>query len=634
MTKISFFGTLNSKPVPVEITAALKAIKTCVYAPQIQAIRKAPPEEQEKMKKNLPSVTFGGSFSVRSMAGLKEASGLLCLDFDTEGIMCPDDLAPYAYAMFRSPRGGLKVLVRIPQVSSDKEFKELFLALQEKFTDLDPSGKDISRLCFMSSDPDLLINEQAKMWTYRKKDPERVQEPAEHRPVATQTNWSKATLILKMIKTAQVGNRHNNCLKAGQLAGGYLATQELSEAEIDLFAREIEATSTEPKDHVKAFMDGVVYGKNLPLHSSKRGEVDVHKLRKNIKEEWKNSDKLGDIYFSAKDSDIEKEIWERWEHGRTRGAETGWGALDQYYSIMLGYMSIIYGSPFQGKSLFTMGLLINLSKLHGWSHILFTPEMGTPAEVVIALVQIFMKKDADSNNYNRMTREELQTALDFIDKHFLILDNEESGNEIDMEGLCLYADFMERKLNRKFHTLTVDPLIELKLDAETRDDLFWNGELKKARVMAKASNRHLFLIHHTKDMGRPEGRDGYGNPIYRQAGPSDLAFGQTFYRKAFFMINVWHHYCEGGKPGDVIELQPIKRSARVGYTYIKVVKAKPEGAGRRGEVELRYDSASHNFYDESGNEARVYAPERDTSQSEVVNQQELKYDEEEPEWTK
>ena len=140
--------------------------------------------------------------------------------------------------------------------------------------------------------------------------------------------------------------------------------------------------------------------------------------------------------------------------------------------------------------------MINLSRLHGWNHILFTPEMGTPAEVVICLIQIYCKKDLDGESYNRVTREEVAEALAFIDKHFLILDNEESGNEIDMEGLCLYADFMERKLDKKFHTLTIDPLIELKLDAEVRDDLFWNGELRKARVMAKSSNRHIFLIHY------------------------------------------------------------------------------------------------------------------------------------------
>jgi hypothetical protein len=625
---ISFFQTLVSRPVQVPIQKALEAIKNCVYDTQIQAIRKALPEEQEWLKKSLPSVTFGGTFSVRKISGLIEASGFLCLDFDVEGIECPETLLEYAYAIFRSPRGGLKVIIRIPQVSSDKEFKELFLALQEKYPDLDPSGKDISRLCFMSSDPDLIINEQAKMWIHRKRDKETVIERPEVHNVATQTNWAKATLILKMLKTAQVGNRHNNCLKAGQLCGGYLATQELSEGEVELFVREIEATSTEPKDHVKAFMDGVVYGKNLPLHSSKRGETDVHKLRKSIKEEWKNSDKMGDIYFSAKDSDIEKEIRDRWKNGKQRGSETGWDALDQLYSVMLGYMTIIYGSPFQGKSLWAMGLLINLSRLNGWCHILFTPEMGTPAEVVITLIQIYCEKDLDSN----MTEDEYNRALDFIDKHFLILDNEESGNEIDMEGLCLYADFMERKMNKKFHTLTVDPLIELRMSAEVRDDLFWNGELKKARVMAKASHRHLFLIHHTKDMGRPDGRDEYGNPIYRQAGPSDLAFGQTFYRKAFFMINVWHHYCEGARQGDVIELKCIKRSARVGYTYVKVVKAKPEGAGRRGEVELRYDGASHNFYDESGNIKKVYAPERDTSQSQNAGQQEISYDEEGPMW--
>jgi hypothetical protein len=519
------------------------------------------------------------------------------------------------------------VIIRIPKVSSDREFKELFMAVQEAHADLDPSGKDISRLCFMSSDDGLVVNEQAKMWTARKKDPERPQERPELKGIATQTNWAKATLILKMLKTAQVGNRHNNCLKAGQLAGGYFATEELSDAEIELFVREIEATSTEPKDHVKAFMDGVAYGKALPLHSSKRGEPDVHKLRKSIKEEYNNTEKLGDIYYSAKDVDIEKEIWERWEKGTQRGAETGWDCLDQYYSVMLGYMSIIYGSPFQGKSLWAMGLLINLSKIQGWSHILFTPEMGTPTEVMIALIQIYKGKDL-----KQLNKEELNEALVFIEKYFLILDNEESGSDIDMEGLCLYADFMERKMERKFHTLTIDPLIELKLDAETRDDLFWNGELKKARVMAKSSNRHLFLIHHTKDMGRADGRDDYGNPIYRQAGPSDLAFGQTFYRKAFFMINVWHHYCEGARQGDVIDLKCIKKVVKVGYTYIKIVKAKPEGAGRRGEVELRYDAASHCFYDDSNSTPRTYAPERDTSESQVETQQEIKYEESEPDW--
>ena len=637
MTKISYFATLTSKPVSIPVENILRAIKDCVYAPQIQMIRKATTEEEQAtLKKALPAVTFGGTFSARKIAGLQEASGLLCLDFDTEGMVCPDSLVEYAYAQFRSPRGGLKVVVRIPVVSSDKEFKELYLAIQDKYPELDPSGKDISRLCFMSSDPDLVINEQATTWAYRKRDKDArpytspaSTEDLEIRPVATQTNWAKATLILKMIKTAQVGNRHTNCLKAGQLAGGYLATNEITEGEIDLFVREIEATSTEPKDHIKAFTDGVNYGKALPLHSSKRGEADVHKLRKAIKEEWANSDKLGDIYYSAKDTDIEKEIYSRWENGGVRGVETGWGSLDQYYSIMLGYMTIIYGSPFQGKSLWSMGLLINLARLHNWCHVLFTPEMGTPAEVIITLAQIYIGKDIDTTNQNRMTKQELDEAMSFIDKHFLILDNEDSGNEIDMEGLCLYVDFMERKLNRKFHTLTIDPLIELKLDAETRDDLFWNGELKKARVMAKASNRHIFMIHHTRDMGRPDGRDELGNPIYRQASPSDLAFGQTFYRKAFFMINVWHHYCEGARNGDVIDLKAIKKEIKVGYTYIKIVKAKPEGAGRRGEVELRYDSTSHNFYDESGNTPTMVVS-RDPSEA----QQTINYDENEPDWVR
>lgn len=596
--KISYFENVERIiPAHVDVISVLNGgIKSCRFAKEIDAIRNAKPDEQERLKKMLPGVTFGGTFSKRSMKGLIQASGLLCLDFDEPGYCAPDSLIPFVFASFRSPRGGLKVVVRIPVVDKDEDFKAYFRALEKEYPDTDPSSKDISRICFLSADADLYLNECAQVWDKRLEVEKKEVQRADIRPKQSQSNWAKIAVGLKMIRTSQVGNRHNNALKAGQLMGGYIASGEIDESDIEVLVREIEATSTEPADHTRAFMDGVNYGKSLPLTTTKGG---VYSLRKEIKAEWKASEKLGDIYYTMKDEAINDEIDRRWKSGNQRGVTTGWPALDALVSYLLGYITIIYGPPAIGKSLWAMNQLINLSKDHNWTHCLFTPEMGTPAEVFSSLIQIYVGRDIDNTYGNRMTKEQLDEAKKFIDDHFIILDNEESGEEVDIETLCLYVEFLERKMNKKVHTITVDPLIELmQMDSDTRDDIYWNQQLKRARVMAKSGNHHIFMIHHTKDPGRPAGQDDYGNFVYPPESPHNIAFGQTFYRKAFFMINIWYHYCPQARTGDLITLKCIKREVRAGHTYVRVVKAKPEGAGERGEVELRFSKHEHQFFDD------------------------------------
>ena len=162
--KISYFDNITSKPAHVEIEAVIAQIKGDRFKKQIEEIRAADEKTQERLKKELPGVTFGGTFKTRSMKGLLQASGLLCLDFDTPGYVCPDSLLPFMDASFRSPRGGLKIVVRIPVVTDDAEFKGIFRALEIDYPDTDPSGKDISRICFFSWDPELYLNEQAEVW--------------------------------------------------------------------------------------------------------------------------------------------------------------------------------------------------------------------------------------------------------------------------------------------------------------------------------------------------------------------------------------------------------------------------------------------------------------------------------------
>jgi hypothetical protein len=126
----------------------------------------------DERKKRLPAVTFGGKFAGRKEATLEAHSGFIVLDLDNlEGILSElreeIEADRYTYACFLSPSGaGLKMIVRI-EATDAKEHKRCFDGLKsyylERFSQaIDTSGRDASRLCFLSYDPSLTVNESAE----------------------------------------------------------------------------------------------------------------------------------------------------------------------------------------------------------------------------------------------------------------------------------------------------------------------------------------------------------------------------------------------------------------------------------------------------------------------------------------
>ncbi|MFZ4414607.1 MAG: BT4734/BF3469 family protein [Bacteroidales bacterium] len=158
-----------------EILDVLEEIKTGKYADIVAAISAEKDKEiRNKIKvARLPAICFCGEFTTRSMAGFVQHSGYICLDFDGYK---DDEMAEaraelqdsdYTFACFKSPSGnGFKVIVKIP-MCDQADHTAYFNALFEHYKDahFDISTKDISRVCFASSDPDLYLNEYSKTWT-------------------------------------------------------------------------------------------------------------------------------------------------------------------------------------------------------------------------------------------------------------------------------------------------------------------------------------------------------------------------------------------------------------------------------------------------------------------------------------
>jgi predicted P-loop ATPase len=171
--EVSIFKGFNIIVEDLALPVIMEQIRDGRFRAEIETLRtllekgdlSAYKEEKKKLLAFTPSGRFEGG---RKLEYLQRYSQYLILDIDDlsyDKAVVLKKLAseiPYTYACFISPsREGLKILVK---VDSKAIFHKLaFLQVQEYYekhlkVKIDPSGKDIPRLCFYSYDKDLFLS--------------------------------------------------------------------------------------------------------------------------------------------------------------------------------------------------------------------------------------------------------------------------------------------------------------------------------------------------------------------------------------------------------------------------------------------------------------------------------------------
>lgn len=175
---ISFYANVqDKKPQTANILQVLEGIKNGEHKAEITAYRDAlllGLDNASEMKRALPGVTFAGAFSNngRKAGNLITFSGVICIDYDhvdnVAQLKAEAAKIPHTLAAFISPSGdGLKVLVAVDCVP--EAYKGCFNALVDSlynFEGLDKQASDISRLCFLTDDPEIFINPAAQPFQY------------------------------------------------------------------------------------------------------------------------------------------------------------------------------------------------------------------------------------------------------------------------------------------------------------------------------------------------------------------------------------------------------------------------------------------------------------------------------------
>jgi len=192
--KVSFqentWSKISSEPT---IENILGLIKSDTYKSRITELRirlkNGDQEFYDNFKKQLPAVTFSGTFNEkRTSENLKSYNPLLVIDIDkldkeeletTYTILLKDE---YVLSFWLSPSNkGLKGLVSINYEYENKEIdlntkhKSAFNKLSNYFIEtyrieLDKSGSDITRLCFLSYDENLVLKNDYKRFEVNEDD--------------------------------------------------------------------------------------------------------------------------------------------------------------------------------------------------------------------------------------------------------------------------------------------------------------------------------------------------------------------------------------------------------------------------------------------------------------------------------
>lgn len=193
---VSMVGHFSQPPKDTTFRDVLEAIAAGEWARPIAAIRKAHAASgkpgSDPLKKNLPGVMFSGKFSYRDAKHLVSHSGLICADLDhlderLEAVREHIVADPHVLACFVSPTGtGLKLIFRVdPAQPHFESYRAAEQFVREAFgLEIDTACSDVSRLCFVSHDPDAFIAKDALVLPYPP-PVEEIEEPPVHHDTAS-----------------------------------------------------------------------------------------------------------------------------------------------------------------------------------------------------------------------------------------------------------------------------------------------------------------------------------------------------------------------------------------------------------------------------------------------------------------
>lgn len=265
--------------------------------------------------------------------------------------------------------------------------------------------------------------------------------------------------------------------------------------------------------------------------------------------------------------DLKEEFFELYRTGRQAGEHPGWDSLAELYTVKRQQFTVLTGIPQSGKSAFLDALLVNLAVAHGWKFAISSLE-NQPLEMHMSVIsEIYMGKPFNDGPSPRMSAQEVDQCLQWIEKHFIFVLPEEDKrtlegviglvSELDVDGVVLdpWNEFEHRRPQNMSETEYV------------------SHALSKMRHHARLFNQHWWLVAHPTKLQKEKNTQRYAVPTLY-----DISGSAHFRNKADFGIVASRDFEDANGP-----------------TTIYVQKVRFRWCGKTGQCDLYFDKLTGRY---------------------------------------
>ncbi|MDR4483859.1 MAG: toprim domain-containing protein [Nitrospirales bacterium] len=229
--------------------------------------------------------------------------------------------------------------------------------------------------------------------------------------------------------------------------------------------------------------------------------------------------------------DLAGEVATLYEQGLPGGVSTGWPAVDELFTAKKGHLVIVTGIPGHGKSEWLDNLMVNLSRLYGWRHAVFSAENAPVARHIAKLIEKHSGFPFREGPNDRLSLADVMLELQWVHDHFFFLDTPE--DDVTPEAVLKLA----RQLVKRYGVdlLIVDPWNELDLkgDRGETETQAIGRTLTAFRRFARANNVLTVIVAHPMKLKRKD--DG----SYPVPGPYDINGSAHFRNRADDCLCIW-----------------------------------------------------------------------------------------------
>lgn len=195
---------------------------------------------------------------------------------------------------------------------------------------------------------------------------------------------------------------------------------------------------------------------------------------------------------------FEERLNDLWNKGTGKGVSTGYGSLDQIYTIAPGQLTVVTGYPSHGKSNFVDQLMVNLARQHDWKFAICSFE-NQPEIHISRLMEIYEQKRFFEGT-QRMSNEERDRSFKWVREHFLFMDSE----TVEPATIDSILDRAKAAVARMgIRGMVIDPYnyIDMKNRGDSETGAI-SDLLTRVQAFAKAFGVHVWFVAHPAKVSR------------------------------------------------------------------------------------------------------------------------------------